>query len=150
MVQTRHQSQQISNNELDNLMTDLHLNDDGLTVAADEEVNIQSSSESSTATEADINEQIQGVEREQDQLLKEHQLETLQEEVQHLHQSEAEETLVQHPLAGPSRPVLVKQFYQPSFTESTGTAPAIHSLKQLIQPQKLAKYYGKSIHEHID
>ena len=58
MMQTHHQSQQISNNELNNLIVDLHLNDDGPTTAADEEVNIQSLSESSTATEADIDEQI--------------------------------------------------------------------------------------------
>ena len=58
MVQTHHQSQQISNNELDNLMTDLHPNNDRPAVAVDEEVNIQSSSKSSTATEADIDEQI--------------------------------------------------------------------------------------------
>ena len=70
MVQTRHQSQQISNNELNNLMVDLHPNDNGPTTAADEEVNIQSSSKSSTAMKADIDEQIQGAEREQDQLLK--------------------------------------------------------------------------------
>ena len=57
-MQTHHQSQQISNNELDNLIVNLHLNDDGLTTAVDEEVNIQSLSESSTAMKADINEQI--------------------------------------------------------------------------------------------
>ena len=56
MMQTRHQSQQISNNKLDNLMADLHPNDNGPVTVADEEVNIQSLSESSTATEADINE----------------------------------------------------------------------------------------------
>ena len=57
-MQTHHQSQQISNNKLNDLIADLHLNDDGLTTAVNEEVNIQSSSESSTATEADIDEQI--------------------------------------------------------------------------------------------
>ena len=64
MMQTHHQSQQISNNELNDLMADLHPNDDGPATAADEEVNIQSSNESSTATEADIDEQIQDAERE--------------------------------------------------------------------------------------
>ena len=149
-MQTHHQSQQISNNELDNLMTDLHPNDDGPTTVVNKEVNIQSLSKSLTVTEADINEQIQNAEREQDQLLKKHQLKTLQEEVQHLHQLEAEKTLIQCSLAGLSRPALMKQFYQPSSTESTGTAPTIHSLKQSIWPQKLTKYYEKSIYKHID
>ena len=67
-----------------------------------------------------------------------------------MHHSGAKKTLIQHSLTGPSRPALVKQSYQPFSTESTGTATAIHSLKQLIQPQKLAKYYRKSIHKHID
>ena len=58
MMQTHHQSQQILNNKLDNLIVNLHLNDDGPTTVVNEEVNIQSSSESSTTMKADIDEQI--------------------------------------------------------------------------------------------